>query len=60
MASLKEGVSPGDESADLESYGYKQELGRVLGFFSNFGVAFSYLSPVQVPARRPASAPQRT
>src|SRR5437763_1150327 len=39
-------VGAPDESADLQSYGYKQELGRVLGFFSNFGVAFSYLSPV--------------
>ncbi len=28
MASVGEGVSPRDESSDLESYGYKQELGR--------------------------------
>jgi len=30
----------------LESLGYKQELSRVLGFFDNFSVAFTYLSPV--------------
>jgi amino acid transporter len=36
----------GAESQELAAYGYRQELGRVLGFFSNFGVAFSYLSPV--------------
>lgn len=35
-----------DESADLARFGYKSELQRTLGFFSNFGVAFSYLSPV--------------
>ena len=35
-----------DESQELAAYGYRQELGRVLSFFSNFGVAFSYLSPV--------------
>jgi amino acid transporter len=30
----------------LEELGYKQELSRTLSFFSNFGVAFTYLSPV--------------
>jgi amino acid transporter len=30
----------------LESLGYRQELSRVLGFFDNFSVAFTYLSPV--------------
>jgi amino acid transporter len=35
-----------EEAADLQRYGYRQELRRTLGFFSNFGVAFSYLSPV--------------
>jgi amino acid transporter len=34
------------ESAHLESFGYRQELRRSLSFFSNFGVAFTYLSPV--------------
>lgn len=30
----------------LEGFGYTQELSRTLKFFSNFGVAFTYLSPV--------------
>lgn len=30
----------------LASLGYKQELNRTLKFFTNFGVAFTYLSPV--------------
>src|SRR5205807_7421803 len=30
----------------LESLGYRQELSRVLGFFDNFSVAFTYLSPL--------------
>ena len=30
----------------LENLGYRQELSRVLGFFDNFSVAFTYLSPV--------------
>lgn len=35
----------GDDTS-LESFGYRQELRRSLSFFSNFGVAFCYLSPV--------------
>lgn len=35
-----------DDAAHLEHLGYKQELNRVLGFFDNFSVAFSYLSPM--------------
>jgi len=35
-----------DDAASLEQFGYKQELRRSLSFFSNFGVAFTYLSPV--------------
>ena len=35
-----------DEDARLESLGYKPQLNRVLGFFSNFAVAFTYLSPM--------------
>jgi amino acid transporter len=31
--------------ADLERFGYKQELKRELGTFSSFAVAFSYISP---------------
>ena len=30
---------------DLETFGYKQELHRTLGFFSSFAAAFSYISP---------------
>src|ERR1700739_3036169 len=35
-----------DDDARLESLGYKPQLNRVLGLFSNFSVAFTYLSPV--------------
>jgi amino acid transporter len=34
------------DSARLQSLGYRQELSRVLGFFDNFSVAFTYLSPM--------------
>jgi amino acid transporter len=34
------------EDARLESLGYKPQLNRVLGFFANFAVAFTYLSPM--------------
>src|SRR5215468_8377658 len=34
------------EDARLESLGYKPQLNRVLPFFSNFAVAFTYLSPM--------------
>src|ERR1700749_3703713 len=34
------------EDARLESLGHKPQLNRVLGFFSNFAVAFTYLSPM--------------
>src|SRR6476620_11716646 len=33
------------DAADLARFGYKQELKRVLGTFSSFAVAFSYISP---------------
>ncbi|HEY9498360.1 MAG TPA: amino acid permease [Terrimesophilobacter sp.] len=33
------------DAADLEKFGYKQELKRGLGTFSSFAVAFSYISP---------------
>jgi urea carboxylase system permease len=33
------------DTADLERFGYKQELNRGLGTFSSFAVAFSYISP---------------
>ena len=35
-----------DDAAHLNRLGYPQELKRVLGFFDNFSVAFSYLSPM--------------
>jgi len=41
-------VSGGQEatdSRDLAGFGYKQELRRVLGVYSSFAVAFSYISP---------------
>ena len=39
-------VEADEDAAVLESLGYRQELGRVLGLFDNFSVAFSYLSPM--------------
>src|SRR5256886_3991215 len=43
MADIAE---PADrDEADLERFGYKQELRRTLGVFSSFAVAFSYISP---------------
>jgi amino acid transporter len=33
------------DEADLERFGYRQELRRTLGVFSSFAVAFSYISP---------------
>ncbi len=33
------------DDARLESLGYEPQLHRVLGFFANFAVAFTYLSP---------------
>ena len=35
-----------DDDARLASLGYKPQLNRVLGLFSNFSVAFTYLSPM--------------
>jgi len=34
------------DAAQLERFGYRQELRRVLTLFENFGVAFCYISPV--------------
>jgi amino acid transporter len=34
-----------EDAADLERFGYKQELNRSLNTFSSFAVAFSYISP---------------
>src|ERR1700674_5263945 len=42
-------AAPGSQEAadahDLARFGYKQELRRVLGVYSSFAVAFSYISP---------------
>src|SRR6202011_4023543 len=42
-------AAPGSQEAadahDLGRFGYKQELRRVLGVYSSFAVAFSYISP---------------
>src|SRR4051794_2327600 len=35
-----------DDDARLANLGYTPQLNRVLGFFSNFAVAFTYLSPM--------------
>jgi amino acid transporter len=35
-----------DEDARLENLGYRPQLNRVLGFFENFAVGFTYLSPM--------------
>src|ERR1043166_1328733 len=35
-----------DEDARLANLGYSPQLNRVLGFFENFAVAFTYLSPM--------------
>jgi amino acid transporter len=35
-----------DDDERLANLGYKPQLNRVLGFFSNFAVAFTYLSPM--------------
>src|SRR3954447_14151634 len=35
-----------DDDARLVEMGYTPQLNRVLGFFSNFAVAFTYLSPM--------------
>src|SRR5919205_3562555 len=35
-----------DDDARLANFGYRPQLNRVLGFFSNFAVAFTYLSPM--------------
>src|SRR5437588_13039114 len=43
-----EAASGSQEAADahdLGGFGYKQELRRVLGVYSSFAVAFSYISP---------------
>ncbi|HSS80044.1 MAG TPA: APC family permease [Gaiellaceae bacterium] len=38
--------TPIDDDARLEGLGYRPQLNRVLGFFENFAVGFTYLSPM--------------
>ena len=46
VAAPPEAPSGSGEDARLESLGYEPQLNRVLGFFENFSVAFTYLSPM--------------
>src|SRR3954471_5331359 len=39
-------IDSGVDDARLESLGYRPQLNRVLGFFENFAVGFTYLSPM--------------
>ena len=34
------------DAAQLASFGYRQQLTRALGLWSNFSLGFTYLSPV--------------
>lgn len=38
--------SRSSDSERMAAFGYDQELRRVLNFFGNFGIAFTYISPV--------------
>src|SRR3954454_17470581 len=46
MSHAEHNLSTTTDDARLESLGYKPQLNRVLGLFSNFAVAFTYLSPM--------------
>jgi len=46
VAAPPEGPAARSEDARLASLGYTPQLNRVLGFFANFAVAFTYLSPM--------------
>src|SRR3954464_13876717 len=46
MEATPMGTTVVDDDARLASLGYTPQLNRVLGFFSNFAVAFTYLSPM--------------
>lgn len=43
---MSQGTHVSEDERILHSFGYKQELKRTLNLFSNFAVAFTYLSPV--------------
>src|SRR5438034_7197507 len=40
-----DGSQDAADARDLAGFGYKQELKRILGVYSSFAVAFSYISP---------------
>ena len=46
MSHADQQSSASADDARLESLGYQPQLNRVLGFFSNFSVGFTYLSPM--------------
>jgi amino acid transporter len=46
MSHAEQHLSATTDDARLESLGYKPQLNRVLGLFSNFSVGFTYLSPM--------------
>jgi amino acid transporter len=45
LSAQEPGIQADRDTADLEKFGYKQELKRELHTFSSFAVAFSYISP---------------
>jgi len=45
-AAVRDVAVPAGDDARLENLGYKPQLNRVLGFFENFAVGFTYLSPM--------------
>lgn len=44
-AATEPGSQEAADARDLAGFGYKQELKRILGVYSSFAVAFSYISP---------------
>ena len=45
-AAVRDVAVPAGDDARLEALGYKPQLNRVLGFFENFAIGFTYLSPM--------------
>ena len=45
-AAVRDVAVPTGDDARLENLGYTPQLNRVLGFFENFAVGFTYLSPM--------------
>jgi len=46
MATSVPAPEPATDDSRLATLGYRPQLSRVLGFFANFAVAFTYLSPM--------------